>query len=61
MLLPETDQRGAIKLAQRLRASIEGLKITDNRGNPISVTASVGLATIYEAPNDLDAIIKLIR
>lgn len=58
MLLPETDQAGAVKLAQRLRRSIEAIRIADSNGAPIKVTASVGVATVKKAPDDLDAILR---
>jgi len=43
LLLPETDQKGAHVLAERLRASVAGLRFqTDKRS--FSVTASFGIA-----------------
>jgi diguanylate cyclase (GGDEF)-like protein/PAS domain S-box-containing protein len=46
LLLPDTDQVGAVRVAQRLRATIEDTRFTDNRGMPIRITASFGVATI---------------
>jgi len=46
MLLPGTDQAGAIRLAQRLRRTISEQIIADSNGRPIRVTASIGVATM---------------
>jgi len=46
LLLPDTDAGGAVKVAQRLRATIEETRISDNRGGAIQITASFGVATI---------------
>jgi diguanylate cyclase (GGDEF)-like protein len=46
LLLPDTDQSGAVRVAQRLRATIEETRISDRGGLPIQVTASFGVATI---------------
>jgi diguanylate cyclase (GGDEF)-like protein len=43
LLLPETDRKGAHVLAERLRASIEGLRFHTDKRN-FSVTASFGIA-----------------
>jgi diguanylate cyclase (GGDEF)-like protein len=46
LLLPETDREGAMNLAHRLRAAIESAKTLDPAGAPVSVTASIGVATV---------------
>ena len=45
LLLPETDQQGAVQLAQRLRKAIEGHSFVSPGGAPVEVTASLGVAT----------------
>ena len=56
-LLPETDQKGANVLADRLRTSVAGLRFhTDKRS--FSVTVSVGIA---ERRNDTDTIERLLE
>ena len=56
-LLPETDQKGANVLAERLRAAVAGLHFrTDNRN--FSVTASFGIA---ERQSDTDTIERLLE
>jgi diguanylate cyclase (GGDEF)-like protein len=56
-LLPETDQKGAHVLAERLRASVAGLRFqTDKR--TFSVTASFGIA---ERLSDTDSIERLLE
>jgi diguanylate cyclase (GGDEF)-like protein len=57
ILLPETDQKGAHVLVERLRAAIEGLRFqTDKR--TFSVTASFGIA---ERQSDTDTIERLLE
>jgi diguanylate cyclase (GGDEF)-like protein len=46
LLLPDTDAAGAVRVAQRLRATIEETRISDRRGGAIQITASFGVATI---------------
>jgi diguanylate cyclase (GGDEF)-like protein len=57
MLLPDTDREGAIKLAQRLRATISEQMIADARGQPIRVTASIGVATMSHHDRGIDHIL----
>jgi two-component system, cell cycle response regulator len=42
--LPHTDEEGARRVAERIRASIEALKLTTAAGAPLTVTASIGVA-----------------
>ncbi len=46
LLLPHTDLAGAVKVAQRLRRTIEEHVISDRNHNPIRVTVSVGVASV---------------
>ncbi|HTE45040.1 MAG TPA: sensor domain-containing diguanylate cyclase [Gemmatimonadaceae bacterium] len=48
LLLPQTSPQGALELAERLRATLE-TRPAMRRGEPISVTASFGVAT-YPTP-----------
>jgi diguanylate cyclase (GGDEF)-like protein len=57
MLLPDTDQQGAIKVAQRLRRTISEQIIADEDGRPIRVTASIGVATMSGTDRGLDQIL----
>ena len=56
-LLPETDQKGAQVLAERLRASVAGLRFQTDKRN-FSVTASFGIA---ERRSDTDSIERLLE
>lgn len=58
LLLPETDKNGAIKLAQRLRREIENFPYRENAHESLTVTASVGVATITKIGADPQAILK---
>jgi two-component system cell cycle response regulator len=42
--LPHTGEEGALRVAERIRASVEALKLTTAAGAPLAVTASVGVA-----------------
>jgi diguanylate cyclase (GGDEF)-like protein/PAS domain S-box-containing protein len=57
LLLPATDQDGAMHLAQRLRVTIAEQLIADAAGQPIRVTASIGVATITRAESEFDQIL----
>jgi len=56
-LLPETDQKGAHVLAERLRSSVAGLRFQTDKRN-FSVTASFGIA---ERRSDTDSIERLME
>jgi len=56
-LLPETDQKGAHVLAERLRTSVAGLRFRTDKRN-FSVTVSVGIA---ERRSDTDTIERLLE
>jgi diguanylate cyclase (GGDEF)-like protein len=53
LLLPETDGAGAARLAERLRHGIATTRV-DAAGQPVSVTTSIGSATIRTRESDLD-------
>ena len=64
LLLPETDQRGAVQLAQRLRESVAALEIkelqdaVDDTGRQPAVTTSVGVATVGARSDDIDNVLN---
>ena len=58
LLLPETDQQGAVKLAQRLRRELEEEQIVTADGTEIQVTASVGVATVTQV-SEVDQILNI--
>jgi diguanylate cyclase (GGDEF)-like protein len=46
VILPDTDENGALQVAERIRDSVENLKITHEKSLPIGVvTISLGVAT----------------
>ena len=55
-LLRETDQQGAIAMAERLRSAIEKLQIASG-AVIISVTASFGVASITAADRSIDSVL----
>ncbi|MEZ5557379.1 MAG: diguanylate cyclase [Pseudomonadales bacterium] len=59
LLLPETSQSGAMHVAQRLRAAIEAADTPDPEGRPITVTASIGVATLSCPSSNPLRILKL--
>jgi diguanylate cyclase (GGDEF)-like protein len=56
ILLPDTDRRGAIMIAEKIRAAMHGLQI---RGLEQSVTASLGVATLPDDAVDVDRLIRV--
>ncbi|MGI9327171.1 MAG: diguanylate cyclase [Pseudomonadales bacterium] len=58
ILLPETQKEGALHLAQRLRAAIEEASTVTSSGSLLTVTASVGVATITRNSKHLETILK---
>ena len=61
LLLPETDAAGAAAIAERLRASLEELRI-EHAGRTLQVTASFGVATLSPfssgAPADAEGLVR---
>ena len=58
LLLPETDKKGAIRLAQRLRKDIEAFPYNEYTGEALSVTASIGVATVAKSAQEAQTILK---
>jgi diguanylate cyclase (GGDEF)-like protein/PAS domain S-box-containing protein len=52
LLLPETDGHGALRLAERLRGAVEALRIGGNGEPSVTITTSVGVATIRESAHE---------
>ena len=53
--------RAATTLAEQLREAIEGLQLEDDRGNPIEVRLSIGVAQLTAlTPEDAEPIPQLI-
>lgn len=59
LLLPETNQEGAIYLAQRLRKGIETYPYRSNNRQPLTVTASIGVATVTNTITGPAEILKI--
>lgn len=53
IILPATDQAGALKTAEKIRSAIEKLRFSANKnsGELVSVTASIGVATALPEPD----------
>jgi len=60
LLLPETDQRGAVQLAQRLRESVAALRLPalEKVEKNFRVTTSIGVATVGTRSRDLDNVLN---
>jgi diguanylate cyclase (GGDEF)-like protein len=58
LLLPETDKIGAINLAQRMRRSIESYPYATKIGHNVQVTASIGVATLTQADQAPENLLK---
>ena len=56
-LLPETDQKGAHVLAERLRASVAGLRFHTDKRN-FSVTASFGIAERQSGTDSIEDLLE---
>ena len=55
-LLPQTSGEAAMQVAERIRRSVEGMRIAHN-GTDIAVTVSIGVATWNETVTDLKTMI----
>lgn len=62
VLLPETDGPGAITIANRIREMVEAHQTTDGKGDRISVTVSIGVASLtgpdFNGLNKYDRLIQ---
>jgi diguanylate cyclase (GGDEF)-like protein len=57
LLLPETDQTGAVQMAQRLRQAVARIDHPDTAQKRIRVTASIGVATVSALTPDLENVL----
>jgi diguanylate cyclase (GGDEF)-like protein len=58
LLLPETDQTGAVLMAQRLRQTIARISHPLTTERKIQVTASIGVATVSAQTQDLENVLN---
>ena len=56
IMLPHTDGAGALQGAEKLRAAIERLELPLN-GEPVTVTASFGVASLDQATRDAETLL----
>ncbi len=58
LLLPETNEKQAAVLCERLREKIEKQKIADSRGNTFFVTASFGVVEYTQRETCIESVVK---
>lgn len=58
LLLPETDQTGAVRTAQRLRQAIARITCPETQAARLRVTASIGVATVSAVSMDLENVLN---
>jgi diguanylate cyclase (GGDEF)-like protein len=58
LLLPETDQTGAVRTAQRLRQAVAGIRHPSGDEQRIRVTVSIGVATVGQRTTDLENVLN---
>lgn len=58
VILPETDSKGAVQMAERLRESVEKHEFKDTKGNTYQVTISVGVSTYPDNAKQRSLLIK---
>ena len=58
ILLPETDEEGAVRMGRRLCKMLESKPIRSKHGPTVKVTASVGVATVSNRGNALDNLLS---
>jgi len=58
LLLPATDAAGALSLAQRLRAAIENIDTVLLLGERVTITASIGVATVASGRDDPSEVLR---
>lgn len=59
VLLPNTDGAGAVVVAERIRASIEQGQFRTEEGEPLRITASIGVAAYPEHAKDKRDILRM--
>jgi len=58
LLLPETDQAGAVRTAQRLRQAVSHITHPSTEARRLRVTASIGVATVGARTQDLENVLN---
>lgn len=56
VILPGTDQEGAMVVAEKIRQAVSTAPITDNNGDPVPITVSAGISTVMGCA-DIQALI----
>ncbi|MDD2344464.1 MAG: GGDEF domain-containing protein, partial [Tolumonas sp.] len=59
ILLPETNEEEAIRVAERLREAIADAKVPLGNGLPLSVTVSIGIASLTSKDDNIDVLLNL--
>ena len=58
VLLPDTEKESALILAERVRAAVETLTVTSDKGDALKVTISIGVATSIDSHSTSKEIIE---
>lgn len=58
LILPNTDRQGAAVLAERLRQNICELTVTADDGEPVKITASLGIAALRDTTVDVSDLMR---
>lgn len=56
VILPGTNQEGAVVVAEKIRQAVSTAPTTDNNGNPVPITVSAGISTVMGCA-DIQALI----
>nr|WP_321272360.1 diguanylate cyclase [uncultured Tolumonas sp.] len=59
ILLPETNEEEAFSVAERLREAIANAKVPLGNGLPLSVTVSIGIASLTSKDDNIDVLLNL--
>ena len=59
VLLPETDAAGAMQVAERIRSEVERQTLPDAKGQPIAITASIGVVMLHAGTQHVEAALAL--
>lgn len=58
VMLPETDTDDALDAAERLRTAIASARMPTESGRQLSITVSIGVATLNETSADIETLLK---
>lgn len=59
ILLPETTEQEAIRVAERLRLAIANAKIPLGHGLPLSITVSIGITSLMSKDDNIDVLLSV--